>query len=382
MGQCLIAIQRLLGSSALTPRFPKPLRRFLPEVECCEPRLVLTPAPAGQFVGAAFGPYVKQWVNGHPPAFNSYTTGNASVAKQVALAAKTFHSIATYTSGFGSYYPANQPYDKVDSAWEVPIAAAKLNKAQNRLALTVSQGIYQRNTPAQMTSEIDEAFKIAKVANKIYPGTVNRLIFTNEYVTNATTTNQVNELITKYKPAAHKMGLQVGVRSQTFGQLNNGSPPDFVAALQNLVKNVDFIMANIYPYSETVTMTNGQPDVSADVANVAQTYNMIKTAALQLNPNIKVLIGETGWASQGISFNNASGTLNTVANAEAYYNAIVQWADTNNVQTFYFEAIDEPWKSNPNINNNQPDGANGAEAHYGLYTYNSSGNSGKFVAKW
>lgn len=57
------------------------------------------------------------------------------------------------------------------------------------------------------------------------------------------------------------------------------------------------------------------------------------------------MIGETGWPSAGISFNNS---VNNAANAQAYFEAIKQWAVQRAVMTYYFEAIDETWKSNRN----------------------------------
>ncbi len=77
-------------------------------------------------------------------------------------------------------------------------AAAAYNQSQNALKLTVNQGIYQQLLPNSenfniplMTAEVNGAFSIAKAANAVYPGTVTRLIFTNEFVTDATTTNEV-----------------------------------------------------------------------------------------------------------------------------------------------------------------------------------------------
>jgi len=58
-----------------------------------------------------------------------------------------------------------------------------------------------------------------------------------------------------------------------------------------------------------------------------------------------------------------------VANAQAYFEAIKHRAGQRSVMTYYFEAIDEPWKSNQNAS--VPpiapwQGSNGAEGHYGI----------------
>ena len=173
------------------------------------------------------------------------------------------------------------------------------------------------------------------------------------------------------------MGIEVGVRSQTFGQLTNPNSP-YLSQLQSLIKNVDFIMCNLYP-----SQSSEQQGITASVNDVAGQYASIKAAAMALNPSIEVLIGETGWPSQGVSFNDPDGTLNTVANEQSYFNAIGQWANANQVQVMYFEAIDEPWKSNQNNTNpSDPQGFMGAEGHYGVWYYTTNDDSGSFVAKW
>jgi exo-beta-1,3-glucanase (GH17 family) len=137
-------------------------------------------------------------------------------------------------------------------------------------------------------------------------------------------------------------------------------------------------MCNLYP-----SQPSEQQGIAASIDDVASQYAAIKAAAVALNPSIEILIGETGWPSQGVSFNDPGGTLNTIANAQAYFNAIRQWANANQVEVMYFEAIDEPWKSNQNNTNpSDPQGFMGAEGHYGVWSYTTDNDSGSFVAKW
>jgi exo-beta-1,3-glucanase (GH17 family) len=319
-------------------------------------------------LGFAFSPYVGQLMkNGRPPAFNSYGSGNDSVQNQINLIAPSVSSIATYSAGYAGYYPPSTPWNKVDSNWMVASAAANYNKAHGRLALTVSQGIYQQVDAAHMTAEINGAFQIAANANAIFPHTVQRLIFTNEYVHTAATTDAVDALVRQYSAKAHQMGLQVGVRSDNFGQLGpGGGPPSLVTALKKLVKDVDFIMVNLYPAAETVTKG---PAVEAQGVEAA--FAGIKKETQALNPKLAVYIGETGWVTQGSIFYDPSGKSSTVANAKAYYDAIKTWANATHNPTYYFEALDESWKAPPE-----------GEAHFGVWTYTTSDANGKFVAKW
>lgn len=400
----LACAARLLASFRRTfrRRAPKPdVRRFRPGVDTLEARSLPSSVPLpthvahltsaarnvaapSNYVGFAFGPYVGQWVKNNagqqPPPFNGYGSGNWSVQKQIDLVATRASAIATYSAGYAGYYSPTTPYNKVDSAWMVGSAAANLNKRQGKLALTVSHGAFQQVQSGSilnplMTAEINGALAIAKNANAIFPRTVQRLVITNEYVANAATTTQVDQLVQKNKAAAQALGVKIGVRSNTFGQLTNSKSP-YLQQLQQLVKDVDFIMLNLYPSSEA-------KGVAAGAADVAEQYKNIRAAALKVNPKVEVLIGETGWASQGISFNDLTGKFNTVANSRAYFSAIQSWANANKVETFYFEGIDEPWKSNLNQKGGNPwTGPNGAEAHYGLWTYNTSDANGQFVAKW
>jgi hypothetical protein len=88
------------------------------------------------------------------PLFNSYGTGNSSVANQISLVATQFSSLAAYSAGYASYHPPTTPYNQVDSNWMVGGAAAAYNQSQNALKLTVSQGIYQQLQPGSESFNI------------------------------------------------------------------------------------------------------------------------------------------------------------------------------------------------------------------------------------
>ena len=54
-----------------------------------------------------------------------------------------------------------------------------------------------------------------------------------------------------------------------------------------------------------------------------------------------VIIGETGWPSEG---NRLGEAIPSLENASFYFLNFVSWAKAENVSYFYFEAFDEPWK--------------------------------------
>jgi exo-beta-1,3-glucanase (GH17 family) len=356
-------------------------------VGAVEERVMLSGDLPNPYVGVAFQPYVKQWssekIDGEykVPYYNSYVSGDASVMKQLTIIAKDFKSVATYSSGWRPGQPP-VPSKELDSNVLIATDAAEINKAANTLKLTVSQGIFQQANSANWDSEIETAIKLTKMANEIYPGTVNRLIFSNEYLYSPANVDQVIKLIDKYR--SEVPGVPVGVRMNNLGDLTKGSD-DLKAALTKLVKTVDFVMVNLYPSTQDVI--NGP---AASARAVGATYEAQKKLALSVNPNVKVLIGETGWPSQGVFYNDLKGTYSSVANEKAYFDAFTKWAEANKVPSYYFEAIDEPWKSNKNIDHDTPghpdvkpwQRSNGGEGHLGLYTYNSNTDTGQIVPKF
>jgi len=160
------------------------------------------------------------------------------------------------------------------------------------------------------------------------------------------------------------------VRSHTFGEIAN-SRSAFYSELKNLIKNCDFIQCNLYPGDRTPNPTEG-------VQQVDRAFKQILAAVASINPQCEVMIGETGWPSQGYSFNK---TNNTVANLLAYYEALNNWAKKNRVVTYLFEAIDEPWKSAQDGKSPPSEpwkGPKGAEGHYGLWFLDAQG---KYIRK-
>lgn len=317
-----------------------------------------------QFLGVAFQPYVGRWTgtpqNATTPLWNSYS--QQDIVKMLEVIASQFTKISTYSMGYAGYYSPTTPWNQVDSNCRVAGAAAELNKLRGQVVIEVAQGIYQQSDAALQQAEIEAAFSAASAANAVFPNTVTSFVFTNEYVVDAQTTNAVNAMIVANKQNAHNLNIKVGVRSHTFGNIANPSSP-FYNELKTLIQNCDFIQCNLYPGPNTPTPQDG-------VNGVSQAFNTIKSAVAPINPQCEVMIGETGWPSQGVSFNN---TDNNVNNLLAYFEAIDKWASQQGVITYLFEAIDEPWKSNQNKQDPPWQGPNGAEGHYGLWYLDDSG---------
>ncbi len=97
-----------------------------------------------------------------------------------------------------------------------------------------------------------------------------------------------------------------------------------------LVDHIDLIFANIFPFWEGYKVQNG-------VAMLNYSYNQLVAAY----PTKTIEISETGWPSCG-SFGDATGSL---ANEALYFSQAESWAYDKNVTMFYFDALDESWKT-------------------------------------
>lgn len=96
-------------------------------------------------------------------------------------------------------------------------------------------------------------------------------------------------------------------------------------------------MCNLYPGSNS-------DDANRAVQGISDAYYSARDGFWRHNPNLEVIIGETGWASEGQTFFNPP-SLNTIERMKNFWNAMRNWATTNRVKVQMFQAFDEPWKT-------------------------------------
>ncbi|RWS01710.1 hypothetical protein B4U79_17493 [Dinothrombium tinctorium] len=245
-------------------------------------------------------------------------------------------------------YNRQNDWDKADSNCLIAKAAAELNADRNQKLFTVSQGVFQQSDADLQRIEIDRAFKAAEYSNNKYRGTVESIVFTNEYFTDDSKGWQVLNMIQSNKDRARRLGLAVGTRTHVCGHILDPKSASY-ASLEAIVKNSDIIMCNIYPASDVV-----HSGIDRAISAVTNFYWALRDRFTKINPQIKVAIGESGWASQGNMFNGAP---TSVANLVNYWNQLGDWASRNNILLYLFEAIDEPWKGD----------SNSAESHFGWW---------------
>lgn len=98
-----------------------------------------------------------------------------------------------------------------------------------------------------------------------------------------------------------------------------------------LIQACDLILMNVYSYWEGVKLENA-------MESLHETYCQVWAVA----GGKEIIVGETGWPSCGDTIGEA---IPSPINAAYYFQNFVSWAEENEVDYFYFEAFDEPWKA-------------------------------------
>lgn len=98
-----------------------------------------------------------------------------------------------------------------------------------------------------------------------------------------------------------------------------------------IVEICDVILSNCYPYWE------GCPHEYA-LGHMQQMFGQASDSA----KGKKVIITETGWPSEGGSF---EGSIASEENAMKYFINTQAWSAKQNIEVFYFSSFDESWKT-------------------------------------
>lgn len=144
--------------------------------------------------------------------------------------------------------------------------------------------------------------------------------------------------------------------AEPFGNWPNSQPgglfhrENSVLVNGRVLEHIDLLFVNIYPFHEGV-------HIDGAIENLANLLQDTRSAVDEVVIGLPIIIGETGWPTDGNSNNLAEPTL---ANAYRYFHDLLDWAadDPENRKLFYFEAFDENWKD--------PGYAN-VENHWGLH---------------
>lgn len=111
-----------------------------------------------------------------------------------------------------------------------------------------------------------------------------------------------------------------------------------------LANEVDFLMVHIHPYWEGCSINRA-------AAYVVTIWQIMKDTF----PGKRIVIGETGWPSEGKTIKKA---VPSKENQARFFKGFTQLADSEGIEYFYFELFDEKWKD-------EFEGKAGA--HWGIY---------------
>ena len=179
---------------------------------------------------------------------------------------------------------------------------------------------------------------LIKIANK-YPDVINAVSVGNE---NTPTWGANNVPVERLIEFAEKLREETG-KPVTF---NEGAFE--WESLDELAKQLDIISVHSYPlwYGNTV-------EEALEVNK--QWYKKIK----EKYPDKFVLFSEVGWSTDCADFTQMKEGQANEENQKKYYDEFWEWADSEKIIAYMFEAFDEPWKGGK--------GANEAEKNWGMY---------------
>ncbi|MGZ6356791.1 MAG: glycoside hydrolase family 17 protein [Ktedonobacteraceae bacterium] len=289
----------LVGCSAgasQTP--PNPSATFASDAACMKPE----PAPGKISLAClAYGPAHT----GQDP-----TRGIFPSSEQIQADMPTLASLTHYTRTYGSTGPAKAIIQAAEAAH-----------------ICVASGIWLGSDLAANTMEMMAGEQLASY------GAVHAIIVGNEVLLRGDLSE--GQLRSNIEQVRAKLGRAVPITTaDTYNEW---------LAHPALAQAVDFITVNIYPFWQGIS-------VDSTVQSLDQAYTQVEKAF----PHKQIVIGETGWPSAGPPHGAA---VPSAENQARYLRAFISWAQSHQVQYFYFEAFDEDWKTNEA----------GVGTHWGLY---------------
>ena len=121
-----------------------------------------------------------------------------------------------------------------------------------------------------------------------------------------------------------------------------------------IISHVDYVMIHHYSYWGGIEISNATGNVFDAYYEVRDTFGK------------DVVIGETGWPSDGRNVNQA---VPNPENQQKFVREFREIADTRNIDYFIFQAFDEKWKPEDVFDLGGP---NDAETHWGLFYENGT----------
>ena len=192
---------------------------------------------------------------------------------------------------------------------QVPALAAKVG-------LKVMQGIWLGSNRLKNAAQISTAVRLTKE----YPGVITSLVVGNEVLLRGEMTTTDLAAIIR------------GVKVQVSVPVTYADVWEYWLRYREIYEVVDFITIHILPYWEDFPIA----------AKFAATHvNLIRQRMAVTFPGKEILIGETGWPSQG---RMREAALPSRTNQARVVSEILQMAKLENFRVNLIEAYDQPWK--------------------------------------
>jgi exo-beta-1,3-glucanase (GH17 family) len=192
---------------------------------------------------------------------------------------------------------------------QVPALAAKLG-------LKVIQGIWLGSNRLKNLAQISTAVQLAKN----YPGTITALVVGNEVLLRGEMT--VADLVANIR----------SVKAQVAVPVTYADVWEFWLKNREIYDAVDFVTIHILPYWE---------DFPIKAKFAASHVDSIRKRMAVAFPGKEILIGETGWPSQG---RMREGALPSRASQARVVSEILDTAKREGFRVSLIEAYDQPWK--------------------------------------
>jgi exo-beta-1,3-glucanase (GH17 family) len=251
--------------------------------------------PEGKLVSLSFAPFRQ----GQSPLKEIFPSPQ-EIDEDLRLMADKTHSIRTYASA-GSMQP--------------------ISKLAGKYGLQMIQGAWLGFNSKDNDTELTALIKSANT----YPGVVKRVIVGNEILLRGEMKpERLIEYIRKVKKAVKQPVSYADVWSMYM-------------KYPQLIKEVDFITIHILPYWEDEPIS-----VDAAPLHIERIYKEVQREADKIVPGKPILIGESGWPSQG---RQRGWAVPGVVNEAGFIRGLIQIANKNGFDYNIIEAFNQSWKS-------------------------------------
>jgi exo-beta-1,3-glucanase (GH17 family) len=189
-------------------------------------------------------------------------------------------------------------------------------------------------TEAQIYRQLDNLIKLANDGKIMIASVGSEVLFRND--------KTPAQMLTYVNYVKARISVPVPVTVMDVSGAFDGSMNR--AGLAELNEALDLILFSHYPvfsnnYRNSAIIANNGGVMGYAMAELNNAYNAIKgTQGL----NKPAIIAETGWPTAGDTWIGSAQPNSQ--NARAYWDAVHEWAKEKNIDVFWFNSFDEPWK--------------------------------------